>query len=194
MTVEPTPAEIASVMTRLHEIKDSRYRDAWRKRGELIGIFCNIARKYDRLVVARNEADPDEAEPRADTAADLCIYSVKYVTWLIERDPSAADAIVAADSAGWSGTLGHAAVAAALEQLAAEQSASPLDLSAAFDAVAAPFASLEQILVDQRDVPSTTKIPLAWELAGAALAYCCRLAVDEPDAWRRFTAYVANPA
>jgi hypothetical protein len=194
MSEQPSPAEIAFELTRLHETKDTGYKDAWRKRGELLGIFCNVARKYDRLLVARDEADPDKCGARADTAADLCIYSLKYVTWLIERDADAAGAIAAADSERWSSTLGHAAVASALEQLAAEQTAPPLNLDAAFDAVGAPFASLEQILVGQQQTASATRLTLAWELAGAALAYLWRLALDEPEAWQRFTADVADAA
>jgi hypothetical protein len=193
VTQPPSPNGIVSELTQLHEFKDRRYKDAWRKRGELIGIFSNIARKYDRLVVARNEDDPDEEEPRADTAADLCVYSVKYITWLIEHDPAAAEAIDAADSELWSGRHGHAAVSAALKQLAAEQTAPPANLSTAFDAVAAPFTTLEQILVDEQEVPLRMKATLAWELAGAALAYLWRLALDDPQAWKRFTSYVANP-
>jgi len=193
MTQHPSPEEIVSELTQLHEFKDRRYKDAWRKRGELIGIFSNIARKYDRLVVTRDEEDPDAEEPRADTAADLCIYSAKYVTWLIEHDPAAAEAIAAAESELWSGIHGHTAVSAALKQLAAEHTAPPANLSTAFDAVAAPFTALEQILVDEQEVPLRTKATLAWELAGAALAYLWRLALDETEAWKRFTTYVANP-
>lgn len=189
----PSPTEMVSELTRLHEFKDRRYKDAWRKRGELIGIFSNIARKYDRLAVARDEDDADEEEPRADTAADLCVYCVKYVSWLIEHDPATAEAIDGADSELWSGTHGHAAASAALKQLAAERTAPPANLSTAFAAVATPFTMLEEILVGEQEVPLKTKARLAWQLAGAALDYLWRLALDEPVAWKRFTAYVANP-
>lgn len=194
MMQQPSVAEIASTLARLHEVKDRTYKDAWRRRGELIGIFCNIARKYDRLEVARDEDNPDGVEPRADTAADLCIYSTKYVTWLIEHDPAAARVIAGADSELWSGTRGHAAVARALEQLADEQSVPPVSLSAAFEGVAKPFAALEEVLVDQPKTTAGAKTTLAWQLAGASLCYLWRLANDDESAWKRFTAYVANPA
>lgn len=194
MTQSPSAPEIASTLTRLHEFKDRSYKDAWRLRGELIGIFSNIARKYDRLQVAQDEVDPDEVEPRADTSADLCIYSVKYVTWLIEHDPGAAAAIAGADSELWSGTLGHAAVAPALERLAAYRPVLPASLPAGFHAVAQPFGELEELLVEQHGTTAAAKTALAWQLAGASFGYLWRLALDEHVAWERFTDYVAHPA
>jgi hypothetical protein len=194
MSAQPTADEIAGELITLHEFKDRKYKDAWRKRCELIGIFSNIARKYDRLAVAETEDDPDQAEPRADTAADLCVYSIKYVTWLIEHDPAAANAISHAEPEQWSGTHGHNAVASALQQLAEETAASPANLATAFESVAAPFQALEHILVDNAPTTPPDKAALAWQLAAASLAYLCRLALDEPTAWTRFTAYVANPA
>jgi hypothetical protein len=194
MSAEPSAAEISTELITLHEFKDRKYKDAWRKRGELIGIFSNIARKYDRLVIAQTEDDPDEAEPRADTAADLCVYSIKYVTWLIEHDPTAASAIPAADPEHWSGIHGHNAVASALRQLADETRDPAEDLATAFEAIRAPFDQLERILVDNEPTTERDKAALAWQLAAASLAYLWRLALDEPRAWTRFTDYVADPA
>lgn len=195
MSNEPTPAKIAAELVTLHEFKDRKYKDAWRKRGELIGIFSNIARKYDRLVVAQTEDDPDEAEPRADTSADLCVYSIKYVTWLIEHDPAAATTIPGADPEQWSGTHGHDAVALALRQLEGETMVLPADLATAFEAITAPFTELERILVDNEATTTEhDKAALAWKLASGSLAYLWRLALDEPLAWTKFTEYVANPA
>lgn len=194
MSSNPTTTGIAAELIQLHAVKDPKYKDAWRKRGELVGIFCNIARKYDRLVVARDEADPDKTEARADTVADLCVYAVKYVSWLIEHDPDAAEAIAGADPVLWSGIHGHSAVAAALEQLAEAHRLEPTSLAEAFEAVSAPFAELERILVNQEDRSAGEKAALAWSLADGALAHLWRLAVDEPRTWERFTAYVANAA
>ncbi|MEX2211365.1 MAG: hypothetical protein WD689_06340 [Gaiellaceae bacterium] len=194
MSNQPHATEIAVELITLHEFKDRKYRDAWRKRGELIGIFSNIARKYDRLLVAQTEDDPDEAEPRADTSADLCVYAIKYVTWLIEHDPAAATAIPGADPEQWSGTRGHNAVAPALRQLADETTVALADLATAFEAIAAPFTELERILVDNEPTTEHDKAALAWKLASASFAYLWRLALDEPRAWITFTDYVANPA
>src|SRR5439155_20709257 len=138
---------------------------------------------HDRLVVAQGEADHDKTEARADTAADLCVYAVKYVTWLIEHDPEAAEAIAGADPTHWSGIHGHSAVTAALEQLAEAHQLEPASLAEAFDAVSAPFAALERALVDQEDRSAGEKAALAWSLADGGLAYLSRLAVDEPQTW-----------
>lgn len=192
MNNQPTPTEIAHELIQLHAVKDPKYKDAWRKRGELVGIFCNIARKYDRLVVSQGEADPDKTEARADTAADLCVYAVKYVTWLIEHDPEAAEAIAGADRIHWSGIHGHSAVAAALEQLAEAHRLEPTSLAAAFEELSAPFVALERILVEQEERSAGEKAALAWSLSDGALAYLSQLAVGEPQTWERFAAYVAS--
>jgi len=79
-------------LSELHRGKDLAYGDAWCRRGESSGIFPNIARKYDRWIRIRDL--PDGAtrgvEPLDDTLADLLIYAVKYVLWLIERHPEIA--------------------------------------------------------------------------------------------------------
>jgi hypothetical protein len=194
MSESPSPNELVGELITLHEVKDRKYQDAWRKRGELIGIFSNIARKYDRLVVAQSEDNADEAEPRADTAADLCVYAIKYVTWLIERDASASATIPGADASEWSATNGHRAVATALVQLAVAQTKPPNNLTVAFAGIVESFTRLERILVEQGTASPGEKAALAWRLAAGSLAYLWRLALDERQAWQRFTAYVADPA
>ena len=41
--------DLAAAVRRLHRAKDAAYRDAWKRRGEVISILANIARKADRL-------------------------------------------------------------------------------------------------------------------------------------------------
>jgi hypothetical protein len=106
MAEAASPAALAAVLEELHRKKDLGYRDAWRKRGELIGIFCNIARKYDRLQIGTSVLDPDAEESWIESAADLCLYTVKYVTWLIERHPDLRLASVEGDQADWSAEYG----------------------------------------------------------------------------------------
>lgn len=60
----------------LHKAKHEAYGDSWKKRGELISILPNIARKVDRM-----GAD-DHIESSADTLTDLWVYLVKYYLWL----------------------------------------------------------------------------------------------------------------
>lgn len=63
----------------LHREKNAVYGDSWKKRGELFSIIPNMARKVDRLGVA------GAGDTASDTAIDLCIYAVKYETWLTEK-------------------------------------------------------------------------------------------------------------
>jgi hypothetical protein len=81
------------VLDRLHRAKDAVYGDAWLRRGEVLGIFANLARKYDRLTIAFAMESTSAVEPLVDTVADLAVYAAKYLTWLAEQHP---DAFIAA--------------------------------------------------------------------------------------------------
>jgi hypothetical protein len=63
-------AEFREAVTWLHRAKDAAYRDAWKRRGEVISILANIARKVDRLEYGLNGAPATPDESWADTAAD----------------------------------------------------------------------------------------------------------------------------
>ena len=41
--------EVAKILKVLHYKKTLIYKDSWKKHGEVIGIFANISRKYDRI-------------------------------------------------------------------------------------------------------------------------------------------------
>ena len=60
-----------------HNEKHEAYGDSWKRRGEMLGIMTNIARKIDRL-----GGSETSDETSADTAMDLMIYLAKYKTWL----------------------------------------------------------------------------------------------------------------
>lgn len=64
----------------LHSQKHDAYGDSWKRRGEMLGIMANIARKIDRLG-AGDTAD----ETQLDTATDLMVYLAKYRTWLADQ-------------------------------------------------------------------------------------------------------------
>ena len=74
----------------LHREKDKVYRDAWKKRGEVLSILANIARKVDRLEYAFDGASNARDESLLDTAVDLFVYCLKYQTYLADCDASAA--------------------------------------------------------------------------------------------------------
>lgn len=64
----------------MHDEKHEAYGDSWKRRGEMLGIMANIARKVDRL-----GGSETKDETSADTAADLMVYLAKYRVWLDEQ-------------------------------------------------------------------------------------------------------------
>lgn len=89
----PGLGEFKAAVQRLHRVKDAAYRDAWKRRGEVMSIMANIARKVDRLeyVTGGAAATPDES--LLDTAVDLLVYCLKYQTYLADQDSGLAAAL-----------------------------------------------------------------------------------------------------
>lgn len=86
---DPAPAKVATdsdafsaSVVRLHREKHAAYGNSWKKRGELVSILANIARKVDRLEGGKETAD----ESQVDTAIDLWVYLLKYHAWLSGKD------------------------------------------------------------------------------------------------------------
>lgn len=79
-----TPAGFIEYACALHDEKHAAYGDSWKRRGEMLGILANIARKVDRL----GKAETGD-ETSADTATDLMVYLAKYAAWL--RDATSTD-------------------------------------------------------------------------------------------------------
>jgi thymidylate synthase len=75
------PQSFVTMVQSLHDQKHAAYGDSWKKRGEMLGIMANIARKVDRL---GGSATDDETS--ADTAMDLMIYLAKYRCWIFDQD------------------------------------------------------------------------------------------------------------
>ncbi len=70
----------------LHYKKSLVYKDSWKKHGELLGVFGNIARKYDRIeVIMKDKVKPTSDESLLDTVADMAVYLTKYMTYLAEH-------------------------------------------------------------------------------------------------------------
>ncbi len=87
----PVSANMAALCTVLQSLeyqKTLTYKDSWKKRGELVSIFGNLARKWDRLEdMLLNNSAPQKSETKIDTVADLAVYCIKYLGWLAEQDP-----------------------------------------------------------------------------------------------------------
>lgn len=79
------PFALNAHIARLHADKGASYGNSWKRRGELIGILANIARKVDRLENVMGGA-PEGDESIFETAKDAFVYSLKYCTYLLDLD------------------------------------------------------------------------------------------------------------
>lgn len=143
LTPVPAPRSLIDRIVALHNEKDAAYGNSWCRRGEMLGIMANIARKIDRLGGAETS---DESS--LDTAMDLFVYLGKYLAWTANGGRDEANNVLytverAATIDGRS--RGY------LEQRLRDQ-----------------FDSLEEYVVDndhfKRDVLLTTMIQDAWNL------------------------------
>jgi hypothetical protein len=175
----PSAAEIVARLEALHRVKATAYGNAWRKRGEMLSVFPNLARKYDRLEVAsdRGELDaliagrPDEtAEPLLDTLADLFNYAVKYVNLLDGLNEGLSAEIVAFD-AECRGLITHASSAR-----------DPSDLTIR---ITQATADLETLLREKTATPEQKKSALR-QISLAALGLLVISAGAAPAEYARF--------
>lgn len=79
--------DFKTAVKKLHMIKDRAYGGAWKKRGELVSIQPNIARKVDRLDTLIATGHGLAGESALDTAIDLVVYVEKYRLFLAENLP-----------------------------------------------------------------------------------------------------------
>lgn len=93
-------ADLRAEIRRLHREKDAIYRDSWKKRGEVINILANIARKVDRLANVPDGGPTTADESSRDTVIDLLVYSLKYQTYLADLDPVVAKKLFAGSDLG----------------------------------------------------------------------------------------------
>jgi thymidylate synthase len=179
-------AEVVDLLIRLHRPKDQAYGDAWRKRGEVLGIFANIARKADRLERARLDQQPAAAEELGDTVADLAIYSGKYLTWLAETHPLIFEAVGPEPrAAACDARLGAEALERVLEALTQWQEhrirPMPRDVTEAWDYTATSFSALEAGIIAQAERPEAPqmrwkdKVEVAWDLTDGSTWLLVRL-------------------
>lgn len=190
-TDQPDLSTILELLARLHAQKTVGYGDAWRKRGELLSIFTNLARKYDRLVVALDDRVSSSDEALLDTAADLCVYAGKYLTWIADcHAVDFASASEGADPQRCSDRAGPSALQAVFVQLDASASQGPPpSVRRAWKQVKDVFEPLEAGLLAQAGAESgsplsfTEKTTLAWDLTAAAADLTLAVARERPDDW-----------
>ncbi|MBN9586111.1 MAG: hypothetical protein J0G34_12055 [Afipia sp.] len=76
--------EFKHAIKKLHAEKDKAYGGAWKRRGELVSILPNIARKADRLENLMQTSTTMRGEALLDTVIDLYVYAEKYRLFLAE--------------------------------------------------------------------------------------------------------------
>lgn len=89
--------DLRGALRTLHRRKSAAYGDSWKRRGELVGVLANVARKVDRLENLSN-LPADDPESWSDTVTDLAIYLVKYLTFLADADSAVAQTLYGGDS------------------------------------------------------------------------------------------------
>jgi len=200
---EPHPAPSTSAardfrqaVINLHRGKDAAYGDSWKRRGEQISILANIARKVDRFTLVAESGTTTADESTVDTAVDLFVYALKYLTYLADQDPAAVPDLPDRSTAAgpWSdGPDG-------LEHLVAV-----FDLTALTDLIASPslvpvaadvdrtFTELEACFpAAGSPAPLTTRARLAVDLAAQAVRAIAVLRETQPDAYAAFVCSVLN--
>jgi hypothetical protein len=183
--------EVARVLGTLHAKKSAVYGDSWRKRGELLSIFPNIARKYDRLEIAVESGELDLAargaldrtvEPLVDTLADLAIYAAKYLTFLAESQPNAfSTQASAATCADFEGALRTVLARKPAFRNAREERS---DVRTLFGKIAVAMQRLEALLVGPpTEYRPGEKAETVVAIAGGSLVLLERLADASPELW-----------
>lgn len=184
-----TAETFKAVVTRLHRSKNASYGDSWKRRGELISIMANIARKVDRLNIVAVTLASTADENALDTAVDLYVYALKYITFLADSDPGLLPDLLPqrSDGAGWSDEPDG------LEHLLAAADLSVFDEShtRAVDIIIADidktFSKLERCFsAVNGTAPTGTRAALATELASTAIHLIATLRATEPDLYAAF--------
>jgi hypothetical protein len=180
---------LKDAIRRLHRTKDAAYGDAWKKRGEVMSIMANIARKADRLEYATAGAPASHDESLFDTAVDLLVYSLKYQTYLADQDPRVATSLFGATgmTAPYSnGPSGFETLLSALDMTSLDR-ADGLAGADPTQAVLTAFADLETCF-EGASAPNDRRAERAGALTRAAVTLLIALSSEMPDHYRGFVA------
>ncbi len=184
---EPNGDKFRDSIRLLHKVKDAAYRDSWKKRGEIMSIMANIARKVDRLnyVIDGAPATPDES--LLDTAVDLLVYSLKYQTYLADQDEAVAFMLYRGSEATppySDGPDGFEVLLKQLDMTAIEAKTGQGTVQATQDVFIA-FAELEACFQGML-APASQRAAEAVALTNAALILIGSLTREAPERYRNF--------
>lgn len=177
--------QLAQAIRRLHREKSEAYGNAWKKRGEVMSVLANIARKVDRITTGGETRD----EVGFDTAVDLLVYAIKYQTFVADQDATVASALhLAGVSAPYSdGTAGFdvlldGALARYASRDAPRIAAAITEVDRAFGILELDFDAAHPL------APPARRAEHADLLVRAATALVNAITVAEPRAASRFIA------
>jgi hypothetical protein len=166
----PADAEFCEAVRRLHRAKDAAYRDAWKRRGEVVSILANIARKVDRLEYGLDGAPATAGESWFDTAVDLLVYCLKYQAYLADADPVLAGPLFGGGSARPPYSDGPAGFEVLLSRADLGLLGEAMTVDEAGGRVVARFGELEACFRDVTGTePAAVRLARVQALADAAL-------------------------
>jgi hypothetical protein len=180
--------DLAAAVRRLHRAKDAAYRDAWKRRGEVISILANIARKADRLEYGLDGAPPTRDESWLDTAVDLLVYCLKYQTYLADLDTGVAGLLFGGSTACQPYSDGTAGFDLLLSRaVPGTLEAGDLTVSGAAAQVFSRFGELEGCFQGLSGTqPPGARLRRAQALTVAALCLIAALRREHPDLYASF--------
>lgn len=165
-----TLGELREDLRTLHRRKSAAYGDSWKRRGELVGVLANVARKVDRLenLGSFPAGDP---ESWSDTVTDLAIYLIKYLTYLADVDSEVAQTLFGGDSPhGYSdGVEGFEFLLTALEPIEGDRRTTLNDLVGMFEHL--------ELGARLGTLTMTERAQMAADMAGRCLSLLIRHAV-----------------
>jgi hypothetical protein len=186
-----------SAIRRLHREKGVAYGDSWKKRGELISIIANIARKVDRLEMLAGGATATRDESLMDTAVDLFVYTIMYQTFLADQDPAVARHLFGAETTGGSYSDG----VEGFERLVARTDVSPVvaadgpSVTESVRSVLTVFGDLEACFRDLgAPAPASVRAEVAGRLTAAAAGLLGAVHREAPDQFAAFTTQWVRPS
>jgi hypothetical protein len=179
-------AEFREAIRNLHMRKDAAYGNAWKRRGELISIIANIARKVDRLESVAGGAPPTEDESMLDTAVDLLVYCLKYQIYLADLDAVTAGRLISGrvDPPYSDGPEGFNILLADVDLTVFD--VQPPPKAAACAAVVTIFNELELCVSTSIRASADERLACAANLAEAALRVVAALRHEAPMQLRKF--------
>lgn len=182
-----TAESLVSAVCRLHTAKDAVYRDAWKKRGEVLGVIANIARKADRLENVLDGATPTADESLLDTVVDLFVYAVKYEAFLADSSPDVDSVLFPGAPRGVGGRSDGTDWINRLLWRHAEAGSPASDSVEVVGAeVLAAFSNLEQSFGDGGWDPPQQRLERARDLARLAWKLLMALCTDNPAEGTKF--------